>query len=177
MSVTYDVRGIPEVRRMLKQYAHPELTRRAQQATKAGGQVFKAPLRAEAGKVSRRMRKGVSVRRARRERPATIISIRPKVAFFRHMVIGGTKDHGPRAAPYMVIGLNDLRASGSRKVRVHGPGALRGQGLRRVSRVRGVKPNPMIARVFDSYEGPAWKAVEMNLTSTESKWRGGKTSR
>lgn len=167
--ITYDVRGLREVRQMLRQYQHPVLTRRAQQASKAGGNVFKAPLRAEAGQVSKRMRKGVSVRRAARERPATIVSIRPKVAFFRHMVIGGTKDHGPRAAPYMVIGLNARRGSGSRKVRIEGPGALRGQGLRRVSKVKGVKANPMIARIFPRYEGEGYRMFVQNLISTETR--------
>lgn len=150
MNVRYELRGLDGVRRMLQDYTNPKLSTRMQRATKAGGDVFKSPLQAEARKVSKRMARGVSSRRAARERPAQIVSIRPKVAFFRHFVIGGTRDHGPRKASVMVF-------------------KAKGGGTVAARHVRGVPPNPMISRVASRHEGQAYAAIDRNLGSTESK--------
>jgi hypothetical protein len=149
-TIGIQVRGIEGVRKMLKAYTHPTLSRRMQTATKAGGSVFKDPLKAEARKVSKRMARGVSVRRARRERPATIVSIRPKMAFFRHFVIGGTRAHAAKRAPVMVFRTKD-------------------GGVVRTRHVRGVQPNPMIARVASQNEGQAYAAIDRDLDRTEPK--------
>lgn len=146
--MSVEIRGADGVRRMLKQYTDPSLSKRVQSATKAGADVFKPALKAEARKVSKRMARGVSVRKARRDRPATVVSIRPKVAFFRHFVIGGTKAHGPRRAPVM-------RFQGR-------------NGLVTTKRVRGVPPNPMIARVADRLQGQAYAAIDRDLDRTET---------
>jgi hypothetical protein len=132
---------------MLQDYISPKLSKRLQDATKASATVFKGPLKAEAGRVSKRMARAVSVARAAKERPATIVKFGKK-AWFDHFVIGGTRDHGPRSAQAIVFeGKN---------------------GLIVTRRVRGVKPNPMIERVADRYERQAYDALDRALDQSES---------
>lgn len=148
MSASVTVVGADGVHRMLRAYTNPKLTKRLQDATKAGANVFKAPLKAEARTVSKRLARSVSVRKAKRERPATIVTFRPKVAFFRHFVIGGTRDHGPRKAKLMAWQGKS------------GPAFAR--------RVRGVKPNPIVARVASRLAGQAYAAIDRDLDRTET---------
>jgi hypothetical protein len=162
---TIRVEGVSGVRKMLAPFLEPELTRNLQEATKQGAKQLKAPLKAAVAPLSKRMSASVYVHKAKRDRPATVIGHHVKKAFFWHMVIGGTKDHGPRAAPYMVIGLNALRGSGSRQARISGPGALRGQGLRRVSHVRGVKAHPVIEQIARSNESKVVDAMHKHIAS------------
>lgn len=161
--MTISVQGVSGVRKMLAPFLDPELSRRMQDATKVGAKVLKPPLRSALSGVSKRMSKAISIRKAKRGRPATIVGSKRSKAFFWHMVIGGTKDHGPRAARYMVIGLNARRGSGSRSVRLQGPGVLRGQGLRRVSKVRGVPPNPIISEVADRNAARVMDAMNRHI--------------
>ena len=146
--MTIEVRGEREVRQMLGDYMNPKLSTRLQSATKAGAEVFKKPVQAEAGKVSKRLRRSVSVKRARKERPATIVYFRAKIAWFRHFIIGGTRDHGPRTAPFLVF-------------------ESRGEVVR-AKRVKGVRPNPIMSRVADRYERQAYDAIDRSLDSTET---------
>lgn len=147
MSVQITVNGAAGVHEMLRDYMEPVLPKRMQDATKAGATVFKAPLKAEARKVSKRMAAAVSVTRARKNRPATIVKFSKK-AWFEHFVIGGTQDHGPRSAGALVFeGRN---------------------GVVRTGRVRGVQPNPMVRRVADQYEGRAYQAIDQALDRSES---------
>lgn len=146
-AVEVDIIGREGVHRMLANYTDPKLRRRLQAASKVGATVFKAPLKAEAGKVSKRMARAVSVRVAKRDKPATVISFRSKTAFFRHFVIRGTRDHGPRRAKAL---------------------AFQGRfGFVLTKRVRGVKANPLVARIFNRYQGRAYVAFYQDLTRTE----------
>lgn len=148
--ISVSVRGAEGVHQMLHDYMEPILPRRMQAATKAGASVFKAPLRAEAARVSKRMARAVSVRQAARDRPATVVTFRPKIAFFRHFVIGGTRDHGPRRARLLVFTTR--------------------QGIViRARRVRGVRPNPMVDRVATRYAAQAYRAIDTSLTQSEAK--------
>lgn len=147
MSALVTIKGADGVHAMLRDYMEPVLPRRMQDATKAGATVFKAPLKAEARKVSKRMGNNVSVVRARKDRPATIVKF-GKRAWFEHFVIGGTSDHGPRSAGALVF---------------EGRG-----GLVRTQRVRGVPPNPLVDRVADQYEGRAYQAIDQALDRSES---------
>lgn len=90
-----DVRGVPEVQRALSQLSgSPEAKRALQKASTAGAKTLKPFVQAEAPRgATGRLRKSVSSRQARKERPAAIVSARPKVAFYRHMVIRGTRPH------------------------------------------------------------------------------------
>lgn len=142
------VTGADGVHRMLRDYMEPKLPRRMQDATKAGANVFKAPLKAAARPLSRRLARSVSVKRSRRDRPATLVHFRSKTAWFRHFLIGGTKDHGPRRAKALVFeGRN---------------------GVVRTRRVRGIPANPIVARVADRYERQAYDAIDRHLDGTEA---------
>lgn len=126
----------------------PKLPKRIQLATKAGADVFKKPVQAEARKVSKRLARSVSVRTAKRDKPASILTFRPKVAFFRHFVIGGTRDHGPRSADAL---------------------AFKGRsGFVVTKRVKGVKANPIIERVAGRYTPQAYAAMDKSLDQTEA---------
>lgn len=140
--------GADGVSRMLRDYMEPKLPRRMQDATKAGATVFKAPLKAAARALSRRLARAVSVKKAKREKPATIVVFRAKVAWFRHFIIGGTKDHGPRRAQALVF---DGR-----------------NGIVRARRVRGVPAHPIVGQVADRYERQAYDAIDRHLDSTET---------
>jgi hypothetical protein len=146
--MSVQITGADGVHRMLRDYMEPKLPKRMQDATKAGATVFKAPLKTEARKVSKRMARSVSVRKARKDRPATIVTFRPKVAWFRHFVIGGTKDHGPRSASALVF---EGRS-----------------GFVVTRRVRGVPPNPIVSRVADRLETQAYQAIDQSLDRTET---------
>jgi len=161
MSAVIEVRGVEGVHRMLADYMTPKLPKRMQDATKAGAEVFKKPVKAEAAKVSKRLNRSVSVRKAARDRPATILTFRPKIAWFRHFIIGGTRDHGPRRASalFFVPGWNPYSGASSKGV---------GNNWVRVPRVRGVKPNPIIARVFTQYEATALAAIDRSLDQSET---------
>lgn len=143
-----EVTGAPGVHKLLRGYTQPQLDRRIQQAVKAGASVFKAPLKSEASRVSARLSRAVSVRAAKRNKPAAIATFRSGVAFFRHFVIGGTRAHGPRR---------------KRVLTWKGP-----NGRIFAKRVRGVPPNPIVARVADRYESQAYKAIDRDLDRTES---------
>lgn len=144
MSAFIRITGAAGVHEMLAPYTNPRLPKRMQAVTKAGATVFKAPLKAEAGRVSKRLARSVSVRTARKDKPATIVTFRPKIAFFRHFVIGGTRDHGPRKAKVLVF-----KGKDGDLVVAH--------------RVRGVRPNPIVDRVAAAYEGRAYDAMSQAL--------------
>lgn len=162
--MTISVQGVSGVRKMLAPFLEPELSREMQAATKKGAEVLRRPLKAALRPVSKRMAGAVSIRKARRDRPATIVGSKRKKAFFWHMVIGGTKAHGPRRAQYMVIGLNARRGSGSGQVRLQGPGVMRGQGFRRASRVRGVPANPILAKVATANQSRVIAAMAAHIS-------------
>lgn len=145
---TVQIIGASGVQRMLSGYTTPKLPKRLQDATKAGAEVFKPAVKAEARAVSKRLARSVSVRRAKKDRPATVLTFRPKVAFFRHWIIGGTNDHGPRRA----AALSFTGRSGFVVTR----------------RVRGVKPNPIITRVADRLQGQAYAAIDKSLDRSEA---------
>lgn len=140
--------GADGVHKMLADYTSPKLPRRLQLATKAGAQVFKAPVVSEARKVSKRLARSVSVRNAKRDKPASVVTFRPKVAFFRHFVIDGTRDHGPRRARMLAW------SSGGQTIFA--------------KHVRGVKPNPIIERIAPRYEAQAYRAIDQALDKTET---------
>lgn len=151
-----EIHGIKDVQEMLGRYTDPEFRRRLQDALKAGANTFKAPLRAESARVSRRMGKAVSVVKSPRtlagkhektKDPAVYVGYRKKTAPFAHMVIGGTRDHGPRKANLMVF-----RNPPVGVVAAH---------------VRGVKPNPIVSRVAAQHQDSAYLAIDRDLDKSE----------
>lgn len=146
-AVGIDVRGMAEVQAALRQLGDGPQSRRAlQKASTAGARTLKPYVQREApvGKTGR-LRRSISARQARKDRPAAVVSARPKVAFYRHMVIGGTKPHpivpDERKALAFTAGGRDFVRS-----RVLHPGIKR--------------PNPFIERGFDAGRAAAEAAIE-----------------
>lgn len=153
-----EVRGIDGVHRMLEKYTDPKLTKRLQKAVSEGAKAYVPPLRAEARSVSKRMARAATSNQTGRgivdapkdlgRDPKAVVGFRAKLAFFSRFVVGGTKAHGPRRARALAF-------------------TGRGGHLVVVQHVRGVKPNPMIARVAQSHEGAASAAIDRSLDQTE----------
>lgn len=153
-----EVRGADGVIRMLKAYTDPTMKRRLQRAVKAGADELKGPLRAESARVSRHMAKAVTTiqnpgtlsgKHDRVTDPHVFVGYRRKVAPFAHIVIGGSRDHGPRKADVMVFSNPPVGV--------------------RARRVRGVTPNPIVSRVASRHEGAAYRAIDRDLDKTEPK--------
>lgn len=158
-AVTFTVNGSPRVKRMLAKYKNPEFTRRAQVATTKGAEVLRRPLQKEARAVSGRMSKAVYVRKALRGLPATTVGFRPKIAWFRHFVIGGTRAHDARSKK----ALNFRGPFGNVR-----PG-LGVFGNVTVDHVRGVRANPMIVRVAHQYQRAVFDAMIRAITRLDTK--------
>lgn len=127
--------GEQGVHDMLAQLMDPVLTKRAQRATKAGAMVFRAPLQAAVTPLSKRMGRSVYVHVAKRDKPAYVVGHHRRIAFFWHMVIGGTKAHSLT----------------SRKTGRKGP------------TVRGVEAHPVMGAIVAQYGNQAYAAVIADL--------------
>lgn len=138
-----EFQGEAEVHKMLAQWMEPTLTKRAQRATKKSANVLKGPLKAAAGRISKRMASSVYVHVAKRDRPAYIVGHHRKKAFFWHMVIGGTQAHS--LTPRKV----------SKRTRASYP------------TVRGVRANPIVAEVADRYGEQAYRALIDDLSKED----------
>jgi hypothetical protein len=134
--IEVSVTGAQGIEQMLGQYVDPLLSKRAQRATKAGATVLAPPLRDAVRPLSKRMAASVYVHVARREKPAYVVGHHRRIAFFWHMVIGGTKAHSLT----------------SRKTGRRGP------------TVRGVEPHPVIIGVAETYGEAAYRAVLADLS-------------
>lgn len=135
MSVDIDVRGVKELKAELDKAVGPELKKTLQRATNASGKFLKPKVQAAAPRRTGKLRRSISSRQARRNRPATVITARPKVAFYRHMVIGGTKPHRIRFPDQKAAGVS--KADGN----IAHPGA---------------RANPFIDRAADQWEDEAF---------------------
>lgn len=93
MSVSVDVRGVKEVQRSLDRVSGAPMKRTLQRATNASAKFLKPLVQAESPRKTGKLRKSISAGQAKRGRPASIVKARPKIAFYRHMVMGGTKPH------------------------------------------------------------------------------------
>ena len=158
-SIFVQVKGVSGVQKMLRPWLEPELDKQLDAATKKSAQFLAKQLRSELRPISKHMARAVRVKRARRDKPAWVVGSRRKTppgAFWWHMVIGGTKDHGPRKAAALVFvpGWNPYLGASSHGV---------GNGWVRASRVRGVKPNPLVKRVADRYGAQAYDILGQAL--------------
>lgn len=132
MSVT--IQGLDELQRELDKLEPAPLKKTLQKGTNAGAKLLKPHVKAAAPRRTGKLRKSVSAGQAKRERPASIVKLRHKIAFYRHMVIGGTKAHRIRFPDQKAAGVP--RAQGN----IQHPGA---------------RPNPFMDRVFDERERAA----------------------
>ena len=153
------IEGLPEARAMLSPYSEANLTASLKAATKAAAKVFVRPLKAEARPVSRRMATAVKVLANKRDKPGYHVAFRGKPAYFKHMVIGGTRPHGPKRAEALVFvpGWNQYMGRAPRAGRVGG-------GWVRARSVRGVPSNEMVARVFRAHEQQAADVAMREIT-------------
>ncbi len=142
-----DLRGIPEVMAALDKLTPAKTNRVLQKASSAGARALKPHIRAEAPGPARpgnrhvrsgALRRSISARAARRDRPAAVVSARPKVAFYRHMVIGGTKPHEIRKPATTPTGGRYMR----------------------VLRHPGARANPFVARGFSKGQHDAYAAID-----------------
>lgn len=157
MSVAIDIRGIAEVQSYLAKLDDGQKAT-LQKAATAGARALKPFVVAAApiahgplppGRVRGALKRSISARQAARNRPAAVVTARPKIAFYRHMVIGGTKDHGPRKASVMVFqGNYDLLGGGT------------GEGAVVARRVRGTTPRPFMAEGFAAGQGAMNAAID-----------------
>lgn len=125
MSVT--IKGLTELQRELDKMAPGPLNKTLQKGTDAVGKFLKPRVQAAAPKRTGRLRKSISARKAKRSKPATIITARPKVAFYRHMVIGGTRPHRIRFPDQKAAGV--AKADGN----IRHPGAKADDFIRRTA--------------------------------------------
>jgi hypothetical protein len=89
-----EVRGLPAVQRALGQLEPRPLKIVLQKASSAGAKAIKPYVKVETPKgKTGKLRKSLSATQARRDRPAAIVKFRPKIAYYRHMVIRGTAPH------------------------------------------------------------------------------------
>lgn len=151
------IEGISGVRRMLRPLLEPELSAELDASTKRAAQLYARELRTELRPVSRHMARAVRVKRAKRDRPGWVVGSRRKIAFFWHMVIGGTRDHGPRKAPALVFVPNVNQYIGASS---HGVATGR---VVRTRRVRGVPANPIVERVADRNQAHAFSLAEQQF--------------
>ena len=142
-----DVRGIPKVMAALDKLTGPQMKVALQKASTAGAKAIKPFVQAEApvgpsgNKFTKRgaLRRSVSARKAKRDLPAAVVSARPKVAFFRHMVIGGTQAHAIRFPNQVAAGVPKTQGN------IRHPGAA---------------ANPFIARGYQKGERSALAAID-----------------
>jgi hypothetical protein len=136
-----DVRGIPEVKAMLGKLVGPDADKMLQRATAAGGVEVKKALVQEAP--YDRLKRAVWLRRAKRQRPATVVGHHKKNGGFPwHMVAGGTEAHGPKHSSTFLIFTS--KRTGQRVV---------------ARRVQGVHANPFVARAGERSKAAAMAAV------------------
>jgi hypothetical protein len=111
--IAVDVRGIPEVQKALGSLQGPDMKKTLQAASKAGGKVFKASVKDAAPEgATGKLKKSISARTVRRDRPGTVIAPRPKIAFYRHFVIQGTGQPGPtKPNPFVSRGFDRGQAA------------------------------------------------------------------
>ena len=126
-----DIRGVKEAQRVLSKVEGAALKKTLQRGTNAGAKLLKPKVQAEAPRRTGKLRKSISAGQAKRERPSAIVKARPKVAYYRHMVMGGTKAHRIRFPDQKAAGLPKTAGN------IAHPGA---------------RANPFIERVGRRYE-------------------------
>lgn len=143
--MSIDIRGLRETQAALAKLEPPQLKKLEQKATNAGVKALKPYVAAETPKRTGKLRKSISAATARKDRPASIVKFRPKVAFYRHMVIQGTKPHRIR--------FPDQKAAGVPKAQgnIRHPGAKANDILGRAWSKGGARALDAVDKVIDDY--------------------------
>ena len=95
---------------------------------------------------SGKLRKSVYMGTAKRQKPGSFVGVREKVAFYRHMVIGGTKAHST-AKRGGHVGIQRWEVGGDVR---YGP----------AHEVRGTPPRPFVSATADHYGNQALQIAE-----------------
>ncbi len=92
MSFTVDIQGLDQVRARLAKFEARKLDKAMRKATVTAVKVLVAPMKAAAprGKTGK-LRRSITARKGRGI--SAVVGPRSKTAFYRHMVIRGTKPH------------------------------------------------------------------------------------
>lgn len=147
-TVTIEVKGVSAIQRALRPLLEPKFSLQIDASNKKAAQALAKDVRSEARPASKRMAKAVRVKRARTGKPGWVVGSKRKTAFFWHMVINGTRDHGPKRAKMLVF--------------------VTPTGTVRTTRVKGVKANPIVDRVVARRE----RGVEAQLERDYLKGTG-----
>lgn len=160
------IAGMPEVQAMLNRLDDPFMRPVLQRATDAGAVALKPLIFAEMppdaahrdmrGRkrlaASGGLRQSVWIHRAKRQRPATIISNHRKIAYWWPMVIGGSRPHRVRFASQVAAGVPRSNLKSGQL----GEGAIQS---------RGHGGNPFVSRALAKGQGAAMRAIEQVITT------------
>lgn len=137
-----DIQGLPELEKALSGLTGPQMATALQKATLSGAGQIRKTVRAEAPVKTGTLRKSVSARKARGAERGYVVSPRPKVAFYRHFVVKGTKAH-----------------------RIRFPNQVKWGVPRQLGNIRhpGAKANGFVSRGFDAGRPAAEKAVVKSI--------------
>lgn len=148
MGITIKLQGLEDIEALLDSMHPRDAKKFMGKATAAGAKYLKAKLKAETP--WRSYKGAVTAGAAKRNKPAGIVKYNPKKAPFRHVMVGGSKDHSTKR----------VRANKS-DIQTFTDG-----GIQRFSRghdVRGVRGDNTIDRVADRYGDDALRVTEEYL--------------
>jgi hypothetical protein len=153
MSVGIDVQGVNAVVAALGKMTDKQAKAMLQKSATAGARALKPYVKAAApkgrtGALKRSIRSG----QTKRTRPAARVYNAKKVAFYRHMVVGGTVAHGPKTHPIIAFQTGSITS----------PWIYAKQ-------VRGTKPRPFFAQGFDAGRAAAEAAIDKVVDAALAK--------
>jgi hypothetical protein len=152
MSVGIDVQGVDAVVAALGKMTDKQARAMLQKSASAGARALKPYVKRAAPKgQTGNLRRSIRVGRTKRQRPGAYVSPKPSIAFYRHMVIGGTRPHGPKTAKVMIF-----RPAGE----AHNVTARW---------VRGTKPRPFVSQGFDAGRVAAEAAIDKVVDAALAK--------
>ena len=156
------VRGLDELLASLEKLNHPNADKMLQDATKAAGTSLKKDVQAEmpparlpgdGRSYPGALRRSASVRKARWQRPATLVTNRRSVAYWWPMVIGGSRPHRIRFPDQKAAGVtrSDLKNGQRGKGNIKHPGHRGNDFLSRALARGGDKATAAAAKVLGDY--------------------------
>jgi hypothetical protein len=138
-----DIRGLEAAMAALAKLDAPSVKKVLQKASSAGAKPLKKAVQFETPKgKTGKLKKSISAGQARKDRPAAIVKFRPKIAYYRHMVMNGTKAH--RIPFPSQVKPGHTRQIGARIGRIRHPGA---------------RANNIMGRAWDKGRGTTMRAV------------------
>lgn len=143
--MSIQIKGLRETQAALAKLEPAPLKKLEQTATSAGVKVLKPYVVAETPRRTGKMRKSVSGVKARRDLPASIVKFKPKLAWYRHFVIDGTKAHRIRFPDQKAAGIPKTQGN------IRHPGAHGNDILGRAWSKGGPPTLDAVDKVIDDY--------------------------